>query len=252
MLGEELAVDVGDLAAEGVVEAVRQRQLEPAPAREAAPPPPRPARRRAGRRARSRRRRPRRRRARPASARSPGASACSIRSQPSTSRAIGPAWSKLGASGKQPSIGTSPQVGLKPVTPQQAAGIRIEPPESVPSAASARPAASAAAEPPLEPPAIAARVARVRHRAEVLVLGGRAVGELVQVGLADVRVAGRLEQPHRLGRLARHVLGEQDRAVGGDEPGRVEQVLDRERDPLARLLRAGEEDALGRAQKTAR
>src|SRR6266496_6778061 len=38
--------------------------------------------------------------------------------------------------------------------PQQAAGIRIEPPESVPSAASARPAASAAAEPPLDPPAI--------------------------------------------------------------------------------------------------
>jgi hypothetical protein len=48
------------------------------------------------------------------------------------------------------------------------------------------------------------------------------------------------------------VLCEQDRAVGGHEPGRVEQVLDRERDPLARLVRAGEEDALGRAQKTAR
>ena len=43
---------------------------------------------------------------------------------------------------------------MKPVTPQQAAGIRIEPPESEPSAASASPAASAAAEPPLEPPAI--------------------------------------------------------------------------------------------------
>ena len=38
--------------------------------------------------------------------------------------------------------------------PQQADGIRIEPPESVPSAASASPAASAAALPPLEPPAI--------------------------------------------------------------------------------------------------
>ena len=38
--------------------------------------------------------------------------------------------------------------------PQNAAGIRIEPPLSVPSAASASPAASAAAEPPLEPPAI--------------------------------------------------------------------------------------------------
>ena len=45
-------------------------------------------------------------------------------------------------------------MGLNPTIPQQAAGIRIEPPESLPSAASASPAASAAAEPPLEPPAI--------------------------------------------------------------------------------------------------
>ncbi len=43
--------------------------------------------------------------------------------------------------------------GLKPTTPHHAAGIRIEPPESVPRAASQRPAATAAAEPPLEPPA---------------------------------------------------------------------------------------------------
>ena len=43
---------------------------------------------------------------------------------------------------------------MKPTTPQHAAGMRIEPPESVPRAASAKPPASAAAEPPLEPPAI--------------------------------------------------------------------------------------------------
>ena len=51
-------------------------------------------------------------------------------------------------------MGTRPWVGLKPVIPQHAAGMRIEPAESVPSAASARPAASAAALPPLEPPAM--------------------------------------------------------------------------------------------------
>jgi hypothetical protein len=77
-----------------------------------------------------------------------------MRAHVSTSRPIGPAWSKVGASGKQPSSGTSPWLGLKPTTPQQAAGILIEPPESDPSAASARPAASAAAEPALEPPAV--------------------------------------------------------------------------------------------------
>jgi hypothetical protein len=37
--------------------------------------------------------------------------------------------------------------------PHHAAGIRIEPPESVPSASATSPAAIAAAEPPLEPPA---------------------------------------------------------------------------------------------------
>ena len=37
--------------------------------------------------------------------------------------------------------------------PHQAAGMRIEPPESLPSASSTSPAAIAAAEPPLDPPA---------------------------------------------------------------------------------------------------
>ena len=83
----------------------------------------------------------------------PGTSAASIRSQPSTSSASGPPVSKLAASGQQPSSETRPCVGLCPTTPQHAAGIRIEPAESVPSAASASPAASAAAEPPLDPPA---------------------------------------------------------------------------------------------------
>jgi hypothetical protein len=48
------------------------------------------------------------------------------------------------------------------------------------------------------------------------------------------------------------VLGEQDRAVGRDEAGGVEEVLDRERDSLRRLLRASEEDPLEIAQNTAR
>jgi hypothetical protein len=76
----------------------------------------------------------------------------------------------------------------------------------------------------------------------VLVLGGRAEGELVQVRLADVDGAGRLEPPDRLGRLARYVVGEEDRAVRRDEAGSVEQVLDREPDPVAGRLRLRQED----------
>ena len=46
----------------------------------------------------------------------------------------------------------TPFVGLRPARPQNAAGIRIEPPPSVAVAIAAMPEASAAAEPPLEPP----------------------------------------------------------------------------------------------------
>src|SRR5437764_4973022 len=47
---------------------------------------------------------------------------------------------------------TAPYVGLTPTTPHSAAGWRIEPPVSEPSAKGAKPAATAAADPPLEPP----------------------------------------------------------------------------------------------------
>ena len=43
-------------------------------------------------------------------------------------------------------------MGLRPTIPHSDAGWRIEPPVSVPIAHGARPAATAAAEPPLEPP----------------------------------------------------------------------------------------------------
>ena len=52
-----------------------------------------------------------------------------------------------------PAVLTRPKVGLKPTSPQSAAGARTEPPVSVPSVAAQRPNPSAAAEPLLEPPA---------------------------------------------------------------------------------------------------
>ena len=47
---------------------------------------------------------------------------------------------------------SSPPVGFSPTSPQKAAGMRIEPPPSVPVASGARPAEIAAPAPPLEPP----------------------------------------------------------------------------------------------------
>ena len=60
-------------------------------------------------------------------------------------------------SGAAPVFGIRPSVGLRPVTPQSAAGIRIDPPASVPIANGTAPDATAAAAPPEEPPAIRAR-----------------------------------------------------------------------------------------------
>ena len=46
-----------------------------------------------------------------------------------------------------------PNSGLNPATPQNEAGMRIDPPVSLPTAQSHMPAATATAEPPDEPPA---------------------------------------------------------------------------------------------------
>jgi hypothetical protein len=47
--------------------------------------------------------------------------------------------SRLDGSEDAPAVGTNPLVGLKPTAPGRAAGIRIEPPVSLPMAMSAMP-----------------------------------------------------------------------------------------------------------------
>ncbi len=58
----------------------------------------------------------------------------------------------------------SPKVGLKPNTPQKAAGRMTEPPVCVPTAAGTMPAATAAAEPEEEPPGVCSRFTGLRVR----------------------------------------------------------------------------------------
>jgi hypothetical protein len=62
----------------------------------------------------------------------PGSSSCMPRTRPATSAAIGPTVSRLGASGRTPATGMRPAVVFSPQTPQHAAGIRTDPPVSVP------------------------------------------------------------------------------------------------------------------------
>ena len=72
--------------------------------------------------------------------------------QSATCRAIGPAVSRVCESGTMPACDQRKVVGRMLVMPQSAAGTRMDPPVSVPRAAGARRAATAAALPPLEPP----------------------------------------------------------------------------------------------------
>ena len=93
-------------------------------------------------------------------------------------------------SGTTPSVEISPSVGFSPTMPHAAAGMRIEPPVSVPTDPKHMPFASAAAEPPLEPPADRVGSCGLPHRPERGLVAGRAERELVQVGLADDDGAG--------------------------------------------------------------
>src|SRR3954469_9505054 len=71
--------------------------------------------------------------------------------------ASGPTWSSDGESGNTPAVEMSPNEGFSPTTPHAAAGMRIDPPVSVPIDAQQRHAATDAAEPPLDPPGERAR-----------------------------------------------------------------------------------------------
>ncbi len=76
----------------------------------------------------------------------------STTAQQATEGASGPMESSVVESGKQPAVGTRRAVGLKPTTPLNAAGMRTEPPVSVPIPASAMPSATETPAPAEEPP----------------------------------------------------------------------------------------------------
>src|SRR3982074_1355003 len=71
----------------------------------------------------------------------------------STLRAIGPCTVRLQSILKAGACATLPMLGRMPSTPQKLAGLRSDPPMSVPCASHAVPVASAAAAPPEEPAA---------------------------------------------------------------------------------------------------
>src|SRR5271165_4983004 len=79
--------------------------------------------------------------------------ASSSRAASATVRASGPSVDNPVRSGIIGPCEIRPRLGLIPNRPQTLAGILMEPPPSLPWAAGARPDATAAAAPPLDPPA---------------------------------------------------------------------------------------------------
>src|SRR5438132_12384118 len=77
-----------------------------------------------------------------------------------TVRVMGPVCARL-PNGLTGHVGTLPNVGFRPTQPQKPAGIRMEPPPSVPTARVAIPRTTAAALPPLDPPGGAALIPRI-------------------------------------------------------------------------------------------
>ena len=80
--------------------------------------------------------------------------ASSISAASATLRAMGPLTERVSKGKSEGPLATRPGLGRRPTTPQKLAGVRSEPPRSEPVASQAWPAASAAAEPPEEPPEV--------------------------------------------------------------------------------------------------
>ena len=113
------------------------------------------------------------------------------------------------------------------------AGTRPEPAVSVPSASGTSPAATATAEPELDPPGMRSPSHRVAGNAIGRAHADEPGRELVEVGLADDDGAGRAQPGHR-SRIARRRVGEGRAGGGGRQTLRVDIVLHRHRYAIER------------------
>ena len=109
------------------------------------------------------------------SARSKGAPAIasSIRAASATVVASGPFSSRPPQLSVPTCAGTTPAPGLMPNNPHAAAGMRTEPSPSVPCATGTSPAATAAADPPDDPPGVRRRSHGLRAIPNALSVNGK-------------------------------------------------------------------------------
>src|ERR687898_639884 len=126
-------------------------------------------------------------------------------------------------------LGTRPMVALRPTTPQHAAGMRTEPPPSVPKASGPMPSDTAAAAPPLEPP-------QGRPWSQGLTVRPNSGPSVNGLWPNSGVVVPRTRHRHRV--LGRHLVPEDRRAHGRAHARGRGEVLDREGDAVQRAERA--------------
>ena len=143
-------------------------------------------------------------------------------------RAIGPTESSVKLSGKAPSVGTRCRLGLKPTRPHSAAGMRTEPPVSVPMAISHMPSATATAAPADEPPGTRARSRGLPGvpKCGLAPMPEKANSVMLVLATITAPAARNRRTIARIGRGGRRFLGKDFRAGAGRLAGDVEQILD--------------------------
>ena len=186
--------------------------------------------------------------------RSAPAIAASSSAASATVRASGPCVSRYGHVGITPVRGTSPNVGFMPTTPVNCAGMRFDPPSSVPKRGERHPArdgdrgsgARAAGR------TRARRIVRIAHLTGVAARAVAAIREVVGGGLPEDDRAGGAH-PRDFDRVALHGIRKQPRPLGA-RPGRRQSVhvVDRfreHRNAVERTARAGARVAVASAAR---
>ena len=122
-------------------------------------------------------------------------------------------------------IGTTPADGLIEAIPQQWAGFRSDPPMSLPSPIGLIPDASAAASPPLDPPAVTCGFHGLRREPVERGVGVDAESEVGEVGAGEGDRSGGAHAGDGRRVDGGHRFGEGPDALGGRRPGDVDVLL---------------------------
>ena len=139
---------------------------------------------------------------------------------------------------------------LQPHPPLIAAGSRTEPPVSVPARRKLRRSATAAAEPPLEPPGTRDKSHGLRVGFHARILRGRAHRKFVHVRLAERNAHRPLSVCETRSRHSSRDNCAGFRRAGARLPGDADNVLDRDRDAAERKIDVGRFGFLPAASKS--